>query len=885
MVSDGGTAMGPVAGDSLPVDSVGAGRAVAAEAVELPTRWPEFLAVRDELRLHRNALVIGQDVAYIGVLLMRERVSVHVLDSARGERFRAGSEAFQGEQASADQPSTMSQLDNQTLSEALQAPPYDAVYITDGYGGSLADLLRQVRSAAATCLAPVRLSVVYGQQWSQDGGLLLPRDLVESVRGYRIETIDVVGGRFEARLSNVPDPDAIAVVPADKLLELTELGARQRLGFLEKRVPELESELAETQDNWAVAQSRIRELHDSTSFKTGLAFATAIRSPRALLRLPLALGRIIRDRPNRSRPAVSDTSKAGLSEWEKEALRSNARKSLDEGAQAVIAGVDAALAGRPDSLRAFGYLVAAQACGTAGRHDLEFSIALRALELNGSVGMMRGFLHVALRCRELEAASETLRTLHSAARDGNAIAKRFIKQFEQTSSYKISVLEHIPERPEKFRRSASGRLVYVLHNSLPYSSGGYATRSHGVATGLAQRGHRIVCMTRPGFPLDMKRELAPVDVPLVADIDGVAYQRVSEPSRHGVPEYKYILAAADRLEAEFRRLDPAFVQAASNYVTGLPALIAARRLGIPFIYEVRGLWEITRMSRDQAFGESISFDVQRHIEGTLARSADHVFTLTEAMREELVSRGVEGERVTLLPNSVDAARFQPTGRDEALAAALGIPDGVPVIGYVGTFVVYEGLEDLAAACVQLHRKGRDFRLLLVGNENASGQELGPITEEVLRIAREGGIESKLILTGRVPHDQVESYYSLVDVCPFPRKAWPVCEMVSPMKPLEALALKKAVVVSSVRALAEMVDDGRTGVVFKKGDVTSLADAMEGLIDDPQRRRELGEAGREWVVRERAWSQVAERIEAVLANLELERELEDRSASDEVPTGA
>src|SRR5690606_122304 len=133
----------------------------------------------------------------------------------------------------------------------------------------------------------------------------------------------------------------------------------------------------------------------------------------------------------------------------------------------------------------------------------------------------------------------------------------------------------------------------------------------------------------------------------------------------------------------------------------------------------------------------------------------------------------------------------------------------------------------------------------------------------------------------VPHDQVESYYSLIDVCPFPRKAWPVCEMVSPMKPLEALALQKAIVVSSVRALAEMVDDGRTGVVFEKGSVSSMADAMEGLINNPQRRRELGEAGREWVVRERAWSQVAERIEAVLATLELDRQPEHED-QEELP---
>src|SRR5690606_36479232 len=138
-----------------------------------------------------------------------------------------------------------------------------------------------------------------------------------------------------------------------------------------------------------------------------------------------------------------------------------------------------------------------------------------------------------------------------------------------------------------------------------------------------------------------------------------------------------VLGAAERMTAELSRLNVSYVQGASNYVTGLPALIAARRLGVPFFYEVRGLWEITRMSRDDKFAKSISFDVQRHLEGSLAREADHVFTLTEAMREELIDRGVDPERITLLPNSVDADRFLPMPRDQDLARELGIPDDVP----------------------------------------------------------------------------------------------------------------------------------------------------------------------------------------------------------------
>ena len=188
------------------------------------------------------------------------------------------------------------------------------------------------------------------------------------------------------------------------------------------------------------------------------------------------------------------------------------------------------------------------------------------------------------------------------------------------------------------------------------------------------------------------------------------------------------------------------------------------------------------------------------------------------MRDELVRRGVDPATITLLPNSCDPERFTPRGRDAALAARLGIPASVPVIGYIGTFVQYEGLEDLVAACAMLHGRGRDFRLMLIGNENVSGTEKGPITAEIERIAAEAGLSDRLIMPGRVPHEEVAAYYSLIDIAPFPRKPQPVTEMVSPMKPLEALAMEKAVVVSSVAALTEMIADEETGLVFAKGDI-------------------------------------------------------------------
>jgi glycosyltransferase involved in cell wall biosynthesis len=226
------------------------------------------------------------------------------------------------------------------------------------------------------------------------------------------------------------------------------------------------------------------------------------------------------------------------------------------------------------------------------------------------------------------------------------------------------------------------------------------------------------------------------------------------------------------------------------------------------------------------------------------------------MLEELVKRGVPAQKITLLPNSCDPSRFTPRSRDIQLAQKLGIPDDVPVIGYIGSFVQYEGLENLAQACSYLIQRGIDFRLLLVGNENASGSERGPVTQEIQLIANESGLADKLIMPGRVPHELVEAYYSLIDIAPFPRKPQPVTEMVSPMKPLEALAMEKAVLVSSVRALTEMIIDHKTGLVFKKGDIEDLADKLQLLISDPILRLRLGKAGRKWVETERTWNKTA-----------------------------
>lgn len=672
-----------------------------------------------------------------------------------------------------------------------------------------------------------------------------------------------------------------------------DLAFKHERAYLKERNGRMKQRLADARANLLATKS-------TTSHRLGRLLVRGVKTPRAVLALPGELWALWRDvqhrrraravlmaaldpalalqsdapapaRPTAARavparaaparaPAWTMTSStqpgrplASLPSLEVDALKQRVQA---EGTGPIIAHC-LALRGQVDTKAlAFRMLQVGKAMADLGQRDDEFAVAAAALEVDRSEQTLRGFFWAAQRSRRFEDACRAIRELERLyGNKPNTEQKAILDKLRVSPAYQLTLLELVVERPVETLAGVAGRVCYVLHNSLPYSSGGYGTRSHGVAGGLKAAGREVVVLTRPGFPLDIKAELAEGEVPAEKLIDGIRYVHTLEPRRKGLSMLQYVTAAADAMEQQMRRLRPEIVVSASNHVTALPALIAARRLDLPFVYEVRGLWEITRISREQEFEDTPAFAVQSLLEAKVAQLADKVFTLTEPMREELTSRGVAPERIELLPNSCDPERFLPRPRDVGLAARLGIPEGVPVIGYVGTFVDYEGLEDLALACTLLKQRGVDFRLMLVGNENASGTERGPITEQILRIAEAEGMTDRLIMPGRVPHEEVESYYSLIDIAPFPRKPWPVCEMVSPMKPLEALAMEKAVLVSSVRALTEMIADGQTGRVFDKGSVASLADRLQELIAAPQQRLELGRRGRVWVSAERTWKQI------------------------------
>ena len=410
-----------------------------------------------------------------------------------------------------------------------------------------------------------------------------------------------------------------------------------------------------------------------------------------------------------------------------------------------------------------------------------------------------------------------------------------------------------------------GRVLHLLTNSLPYRQAGYTVRAQSIARSQLEIGLDPHLATRAGFPL--------VDgvlgAPATETIDGIPYHRLVPNLEPGLGPERVVTETAKAAALLVAELRPAVLHPASNFLNAEAALAVGERFRIPVVYEVRGFLEETWASRrprgaDGAAGDEPADAPDRYSGAKAAETAcmlaaDAVVTLSETMRADIVARGCDPANVVVVPNAVDIERFTPRPRDDALAESLGIRAGETVLGYISSFTGYEGIRFLIEAGAILRDRGRRVRVLLVGD----GEERPALEAEARRL---GVADGTVIFTGRVPHDRIASYYSVIDVFVVPRTADRVSQLVTPLKPYEAMALERAVVISGVAALREIVADGETGLTFRPEDATHLADVVEPLLDDPGRRAALGRAAREWVAANRTWRQNGERYRALYERL-------------------
>ena len=362
------------------------------------------------------------------------------------------------------------------------------------------------------------------------------------------------------------------------------------------------------------------------------------------------------------------------------------------------------------------------------------------------------------------------------------------------------------------------RVLHVLDHSLPLHSG-YTFRTRAILKAQEGLGLQVRGITGQRHNLEASDNGSPEEA------DGLTFYR-TQGLPEGPPalrEWGEITALDHAIRALAADWRPDIIHAHSPALCGAAAGRAARALGIPFVYEIRAFWEDAAVGNLTGTEGSIKYRLTRALETQVARQADALFTICDGLRQDLVQRGIPAGKIGVMRNGVDMALFgQPVARDDALAAQLGIAPGAPVIGYIGSFYAYEGVDDLIAAMPMLRQSQPQARLLLVG--------AGPMTEAWRAAAAALPEPEAVIFTGQVPHTEVERYYSLVDVLAYPRKAQRLTDLVTPLKPLEAMAQRRLVAASSVGGHRELIEDGVTGTLFAPDDPAACAAALTRLLD-------------------------------------------------------
>ncbi len=380
------------------------------------------------------------------------------------------------------------------------------------------------------------------------------------------------------------------------------------------------------------------------------------------------------------------------------------------------------------------------------------------------------------------------------------------------------------------------RILHILDHGLPLQSG-YTFRTRAILKAQEARGWTVAAVTG--------QRHGPAAA-AVESVDGLTFHRTPATRRSGpLGEIAGIRAFARRIAAAVDAFRPDILHAHSPVLDALAGLIVARRRKLPLVYEIRAFWEDAAVGNGTGTEGSLAYRTTRALETWAVGRADGVAVICEGLRDDLIARGIDGGKIMVSPNGVDLTLFGAVPpRDDALAATLGL-DGRDVVGFIGSFYDYEGLDDLIAAMPALVAARPDARLLMVGG--------GPMADALAAQAAASPVADAIHFVGRVPHAEVERYYGLIDILAYPRKRMRLTDLVTPLKPLEAMAQGRMVAASDVGGHRELIRDGDTGTLFPPDDPPAIAAALAGMFDDradwPSRRQRA----RAFVERDRNWS--------------------------------
>ncbi len=377
------------------------------------------------------------------------------------------------------------------------------------------------------------------------------------------------------------------------------------------------------------------------------------------------------------------------------------------------------------------------------------------------------------------------------------------------------------------------RVLHVFDHSIPLHSG-YSFRSLSILREQRKLGWETLQLTSP--------KQTDCNVP-EEDVDGWHFYRTPCPPGTGL--IAQMRLTAKRLSQVVELTAPDLIHAHSPVLNALPSLWVGRRKRLPVVYEMRASWEDAAVDHGTTTEGSLRYRASRALESFALARADQITTICEGLRGDIAMRGIPQSRITVIPNAVDASVFKfGVEPDARLRSELGL-DGATVLGFAGSFYGYEGLDLLLEAARRMVPRHPNLRVLLVGG--------GPQEAALRARAAADGMQDRVIFTGRVPHDQVQRYYELIDVLAYPRLPIRLTELVTPLKPLEAMAQGRMFVASDVGGHRELVRHGETGFLFKAGDAAALEASLENVLKQREHWPQIRQQARRFVEVERTWS--------------------------------
>ena len=376
------------------------------------------------------------------------------------------------------------------------------------------------------------------------------------------------------------------------------------------------------------------------------------------------------------------------------------------------------------------------------------------------------------------------------------------------------------------------RVLHVLDHSIPLHSG-YTFRTLAILSEQRKLGWETFQLTTP--------KQGPGESLLDA-VEGMMFFRT--PCAPGTGLFAQMRLTARRLDDIVRSVQPHLIHAHSPVLNALPSLWVGRHRKLPVVYEMRASWEDAAVDHGTTVEGSVRYRLSRALESFALRRADQVTTICEGLRGDIAVRGVAPERITVIPNAVDASAFKfGVDADPELRRTLGL-EGKTVLGFAGSFYGYEGLDLLLEAARRMRPRHPELRVLMVGG--------GPQEARLKQQVVDAGLQDCVVFTGRVPHAQVQRYYELIDVLAYPRLPIRLTELVTPLKPLEAMAQGRMFVASDVGGHRELIRHGETGFLFKAGDAAALEQAIESVLSQREHWPRIKAQARRFVEVERTW---------------------------------